>query len=264
MNITKINKNIHRIVLPYKEIFTTVYIISTEQGVVLFDAASYDTDLDNYIQPALDSLGITAPMIKYIFISHKHKDHVGCLRPMITRYSDACILSRSLELAELYADCKVLCLEDTDPVLDVLKVVTIPGHTGDSCGLLDTRTNTLISGDSLQVYGICGSEDWASNISLPAEHLAAIEKVRALDVENIVTAHDYYPYGYRADGKEEVSRMLDACITPLRRIQKLILDYPNLDDSTIRELYNNNPDEPTIKEKVITAMRKAIKECRIA
>ena len=63
------NENIHRITLPYKDIFTTVYTVKTEKGVLLFDAASFDTDLDEYIQPMLDALQITAEDLKYIFIS---------------------------------------------------------------------------------------------------------------------------------------------------------------------------------------------------
>jgi glyoxylase-like metal-dependent hydrolase (beta-lactamase superfamily II) len=264
MDLIKINEHIHRIVLPYKDIFTTVYVISTEQGIVLFDAASYETDLDDHIQPALDTLGITESMVQYIFISHKHKDHVGCLRPMISRYSQAAILSRSLELAEMYADCNVICPEAGDTVLDILKVVTIPGHTSDSCGLLDTRTNTLISGDSLQVYGIRGSGDWAANISLPVKHFAALKKLHTLKIECIVAAHDYQPYGFRANGKKEVARMIDACATPLLRVQQMILDNPDLNDAEICALYNINPDEPTIQEKVVAAVRSAMSDGLLA
>ena len=51
------NKSIFRITTPYKDIFTTVYVIKTEKGVLLFDAASYDCDADDAIIPALASFG---------------------------------------------------------------------------------------------------------------------------------------------------------------------------------------------------------------
>lgn len=256
----KINEHIYRIQLPYKDIFTTVYLISTPQGVVIFDAASYETDLDNYIQPALDELGIVADTIKYIFISHNHKDHAGCLRPIVSRYPQATIVSRSPGIAEQYADYTILNPEDGDTILDTLKIITIPGHTGDCCGLLDTRANTLISGDSLQVHGIIGSGDWAANITLPTKHLQAIEKLRTLTIDTIVAAHDYEPYGYRVDGKEAVGHMLDECIAPLKRVHQLILDNPQMNDTEICALFNLAPNKPTIQEKVVAAVRSAMIE----
>ena len=71
-----------------KDIFTTVYTVKTDKGVLLFDAASFDTDLDAYIQPMLDELKITAEDLKYIFISHNHGDHSGGLRPIIERANE--------------------------------------------------------------------------------------------------------------------------------------------------------------------------------
>ena len=134
MEIMKMNENIHRITLPYKDIFTTVYTVKTDKGVLLFDAASFDTDLEQYIQPMLDELKISAADLKYIFISHNHGDHAGGLRPIMEAYPNATILSRSPKLAENYADYKVEALEDGDTVLDVLQVIITsvpfgPPHT---------------------------------------------------------------------------------------------------------------------------------------
>ena len=145
-------------------------------------------------------------------------------------------------------------------MLYTLQVVTIPGHTQDSAALLDTRTKTLITGDSLQLYGIVGSEDWACNITLPKEHFEALEKVRTLNATNIIVAHDYYPYGYKAIGKEEVARVLDACIAPLEHLQEIILQNSALDDSSVREIYNKTEHIPTIRETVVAAMRRYLNE----
>lgn len=147
--------------------------------------------------------------------------------------------------------------------MDVLQLVTIPGHTKDCSAVLDTRTKTMVSGDCLQSYGIRGSGTWAANIMHPAEHVVAVEKVGKLDIEQIVTAHDYDPHGYRAIGKEAVAANLEACILPLRNMQKLILEYPDLDDKALQEKYNYDPELPKIKHQVIGAMRLAMEEKRI-
>lgn len=264
MEITKINENIYRTTLPYKDIFTTIYTIRTPQGVVLFDAGSFDTDAQEYILPFLKEVGVEAEELKYIFISHNHGDHAGGLKALAPHFSEACIASRSPDIKNRYTgDQQRIAPEDGEMLLDTLQVITIPGHTLDSMALLDKRTNTLVTGDCLQVYGIVGSQDWASNVCFPVEYLAALEKVRALDVDQIVTAHDYYPYGYRADGKEAVAQMIHGCIAPIRRMEKLIREHPELSDGQIRQLYNDQPNTPTVRVGVIAAMRQAILENRI-
>ena len=56
---SKINENIYRLTIPFKDIFTTVCLIKTDEGALLFDTATYDEDVENYIIPFLDELGIT-------------------------------------------------------------------------------------------------------------------------------------------------------------------------------------------------------------
>lgn len=251
---------IKRLVLPYKDIFTTVYLIKTPKGAILFDTASYDEDIDNAIIPFLAENDVTAKTLKYVFISHNHKDHAGGLKRFMQIYPDTCIVSRSDALAKNYKAYHVYSPKDGDLLLDTLQIVTIPGHTQDSAALLDTRTKTLITGDSLQLYGIVGSEDWACNITLPKEHFEALEKVRTLNATNIIAAHDYYPYGYNAIGEGEVARVLDACIAPLEHLQEIILQNSALDDSSVREIYNSTEHIPTIRETVVAAMRRYLNE----
>lgn len=254
MNILKINDNIYRTTVPYKDIYTTLYAVKTPDGVLLFDAASYDEDAENYTVPFLNELGVTAEDLKYVFISHNHTDHAGGLDGFIKHYPNTTIISRSPKLKEKFEGCDVLMPEDGDTILDVLKVVTIPGHTIDSAAIYDTRTKILISGDCLQLYGIFGSGNWASNIGYPAQHVEAVNKLRGMDIERILTAHDYHPYGYSYDGKDAVSKALDACTAPLYDIKKMIAEHPDLDDEAITKLYNEQ-DLPTLGKHVVTAVR---------
>ena len=262
-NLTQINEHIYRLTIPYKDIFTTIYTVRTPQGVLLFDTASWDSDVEAYILPFLKEVGVAPEELKYIFVSHNHTDHAGGLTELLKVYPEATVLSRSPKLREKHQAYHCHGHEDGDVLMEVLQVVTIPGHTKDCSAILDTRTKTLISGDCLQSYGIRGSGTWAANINYPAEYVQAIEKVRTLDIESIVTAHDYDPQGYRADGKVAVKCNLDACITPLKTMQQLILTYPQLDDVALQEKYNYDPQLPKIKDIVIGAMRKAMEEKRI-
>ena len=259
-NYTRINENIHRLTTLYKDIFTSVYALKSPKGHILFDAASFDEDVDDQILPFLKRLGITAETLKYVFISHNHKDHSGGLQRLMQEFPDACIVSGSSALQETYPNCAVLCPKDGDVLLDTYRVVTIPGHTADSAALLDLRTMTLITGDCLQLFGIRGSGNWASNISYHAAHLEAVEKVRGMHVESIFAAHDYEPCGYRAVGKMEVDQMLDACVAPIRRLKQLICENPDLDDAQIRQLYNDPEKQLSIGVHVVAAMRNALQQ----
>lgn len=252
----KINESIYRCTMPYKDIFTTVYIVKTECGALLFDVGSYDEDIDNYILPFLEASEIEPEMLKHVFISHNHKDHAGGLGAFMKKFPNACIISKSPELKEKFADYKVYMPEDNDTVLDVLKIITIPGHTQDSCAVYDTRTNTIISGDCLQLYGLYGSGKWGCNISYVQEHIAALDKLRQMEISQILTAHDYHPYGYCYEG-ETVAKALDACLAPLYEINALLLRNPDLGDERICAIYNSF-DKPTLGVHVVTAVRKAL------
>ena len=258
-NVIKISDNIFRTTTPYKDIFTTIYAIKGSCGWILFDSASFDSDAEEYIRPFLEEVGADADSLKYVFISHNHKDHAGGLTGFLKLYPSVTVLTRSQSLKESLAGYNVVMPSDGDVIMDDFRVVAIPGHTIDSAGILDTRTNTLISGDSLQLYGIFGSQDWASNITLPVEHLGKIKMLREMEIDRLLTAHDYHPYGYRADGRAEVLKFLDASVEPLLKLRGFILENPDADDAKIREIYNASDKIPTISERVVAAMRAAIK-----
>lgn len=253
----KISKNLYRITTPYKDIFTTVYLLIAEKGAILFDAASFDEDIDEVIAPALTELGVTPD---YVFISHNHRDHAGGLSRFAAHYPEATIVSRSPVLREKYEGHPFLFPEEGTLLLDTYRVIPIVGHTADSAALLDTRTNTLITGDCLQLWGICGSEDWASNINFPTEHWQALDKLEKMPIAAIYTAHDYHPLDYFAVGKEAVARYITACREPLLRIKKLIVTHPEADDAAVRAMYNAQRGVPTVREAVVKAVRKSVTE----
>jgi len=260
--LTKINDDLWRLEIPYKDIFTTVYVLIGENGTILFDTADAQRDVEEDILPMLETIGVTAEELKFIFISHNHRDHAGGLKWVMERYPNACILSRSAVLREQYADYAFHMPEDGEIIGGQFRVVTIPGHTRDSMALLDTKTNTLVTGDCLQLYGIFGSTDWACAIYVPELHRPAVEKLYRLNVEEILTAHDYHPYSWRYRGREAVKKALDACIEPLDQLKSIMVDNPDMDDEAVRQTYNELDKRPTVNLRVIAAVRSAVNEGR--
>lgn len=257
-NLTKLTDTIHRLTIPYKDIFTTVYTVKTEKGVLLFDVASTDFDVENYIIPMLRELNVTNEELKYVFISHDHKDHSGGIERLVREFPKVTVLSRKERIKLLCEDTTVLFLNDGDVFMDVFKLVAIPGHSADSAAVLDMRTNTLITGDCLQVYGIFGSQEWGSNISLTSEYLDAIQALRKMEIDNIYSAHDFHPYGFKAEGKDAVAKFIDASEAPIRKILDLIIKNPELDDEAIHGLYNGSAKVPPVRVGVVKAARESL------
>lgn len=258
MKYEKINENIYRIRIPYKDIFTSVYVIKTREGALVFDSATTEQDVREYIVPMLDELGIGKGEVKYIFISHNHGDHAGGVPYLAPFYPSATVLTRSEKLIETHPELNIKMMRGGETYLGCLTVHEIPGHSLDSSAIYDSRTKTLITGDCLQLYGIFGSQDWGSNIPFAAEHLAALEPLYALDVAEIHTAHDFHPYGISFVGKEAVTAALDACRTPILKIRDLIKANPDKTDAEIREIYNATGNNPPVREGVFRLMREEI------
>lgn len=255
LQIKMLNEHISYFTIPYKDIFTTVAVLRSENGSVLFDAAYKEADVEDYILPALKQLGVDD--LKYIFISHNHGDHAGGLNWLLPKLQQCQVISRSSKLPETYPDARFVMPQDGDVFLEYFQVVTIPGHTADSAALLDKRTGTLISGDCLQVYGIYGSGTWGAVIRLIAPHMQAQEKLQTMDIKTILAAHDYHPYGQTVTGTDAVKAYLEGCVQALARVRDLLKDNLSLSDEKITELCNDG-QLPTVPVGVVTAIREAM------
>lgn len=243
--LEKITSDIIRIKVPFADIYTTVFIVTTPGRVVLFDTASKASDVDTYIAPAFEKLNLKPDLV---FISHNHNDHSGGLQRVLELYPEARVVSDNLELREKYG-----CVKLVDRVL---QKVWIPGHTPDAMGLLDTRTKTLLSGDCLQAYGIYGTGPWGSAIRQTDLHLIALRKLRKLELNTIVTAHDYHPFE-AIIAKERIPAFLDSCREALEKVHEIVAAQPELPDEELVAICNSR-GLPRIDRRVINGIRIAM------
>lgn len=254
----KINENLSYVTTSYKDIFTTVYLIKTDKGYMLFDTASFDHDVDETIKPMLDELNVTKDDLKYVFISHAHLDHMGGLKRLLEVYPDVTVITKNEDLKNKHPEHNFIIPEENRTFLDALRVIFIPGHSSCSEAIYDTRDNSLITGDCLQLYGIFGSGNWACNISLPKKHFDALEKLEKMEISAIYTAHDYHPMGQFFVGKDKVKEAIENCKEPLVKIMNMITDFPALSNEEIAEKYNAPKTLPKLGSHVVERLRTLI------
>ena len=184
---------IYRLKVPFESVYTSVFLIKTEQGVALVDCATYASDVDEYIVPALDKLGLRLTDITYLILTHNHSDHAGGKERVLELAPSIEILGRT---GGIFAND--------------LTVYALKGHTLDCIGVFDKRSKTLISGDGLQGAGI---GKYRCSLESKDEYLKTIERIeRDESIENILFSHAYEPwYQDGAFGREEVKKCLEDC-----------------------------------------------------
>ncbi len=195
--IDKIQDGIYRIKIPFETIYTTSFVLVNENDAIVYDFGSSDSDAETYIIPELEALGVD---VRYLAVSHDHGDHSGGIGAMITKYPNAKVISMKDKWGDLS--------HNGDILLCRFKLIHLKGHSDDGLAILDIKTNSLISGDTLQAWGV---DRWKTYFTDYTLYIETLEKVRCLDVDTIIAAHEYEPCGYIAAGKEEVSIFLDEC-----------------------------------------------------
>ncbi len=193
-----LKEGIFRIKIPFFNIFTSSFVLVENGDAIVYDFGSNDKDAKTYIIPELDSLGVN---VKYLAVSHDHGDHSGGIGAMMAKYPDAKVISMKDRWGEESRDGDIL--------IDRFKIIHLMGHSNDGMAILDMKTNTLVSGDTLQVFGV---DRWKTYYTKYELYIETLEKVKALDVDGIIAAHEYEPCGAIAEGKEAVAVFLDECL----------------------------------------------------
>lgn len=183
---------IYRLKIPFEELYTSVFLIQTENNFILFDSGSNANDVDNYIVPALQKILPAKSQLNAVIITHNHQDHAGGLS----------------RLLEIYPHLTVITGVQT--ISDELNVYAVPGHLNSCIGLLDLRSGTLLSGDGLQGHGV---GKYRCSLESKENYLNTIEKIeKEPRIENILFSHAYEPwYQDGVFGREQVLQCLQDC-----------------------------------------------------
>lgn len=200
-HITFETDDVIRIDLRRDVIKTCVFLISDRNGreYSMIDTGLDETTTREQLLPAIKRLRIPLESIKTLLITHSHFDHVGGLESVLS----------SMPHLEVFAAEKLT--PTTKPLSDGflfgdLQAIALPGHSLDGYGFLDLRTNSLLSGDAIQAWGV---GDFGVSAESPEKYLESHEKLLKMHIENVFSSHYYDFSGIRAIGKSESTKFIE-------------------------------------------------------
>ncbi len=192
---------IYRLKIPFEDIYTSLFLIKDEGGMLLVDCGQNSECVDEYLIPALECEGYRLSDITALILTHRHGDHAGGLERLLELMPSLTVVTdeRRLSLA--------------------VRTYPLPGHTRDSLGVLCEDCRTLIVGDGVQGDGV---GRYSPIISDKAEYLSSLEKIRADErLENLLFSHPYRPWkSDSAYGKAELELCTSHCINKLKEKTK--------------------------------------------
>lgn len=185
---------IYRLRVPFDAVYTSVFLVKTEQGVALVDCATTVKDVEEYIIPSLRNIGYELSDVRFLVLTHEHEDHSGGMERI------------------LYSAPNIEVVREVRELFDKVCTYPMEGHTESCIGILDLRSNTLISGDGLQGAGVDKYRCYTKNREA---YLQTIERIKNdKRIENILFSHEYEPwYSDRAFGRQ----MVDACLSECKK-----------------------------------------------
>ena len=232
----KILPGIYMMKVPFSTIWSGVFLVEGTEKV-LVDSCVSATSVDDYIVPGLKELGLELSDIGWLINTHGHGDHMGgndriltsCPSVKLAAYEETAVkladpLPYSIATRAKWPEHSPkppqyipahkadLVLKEGDVLAGRLQIVHTPGHDTECISLLDTQTNSVLTGDSVQAFGMHGVDGagLAFYKDLPA-YRKSMEKLELLKVDNIFFSHDFRPFGYAARGRDEVRTMLKVC-----------------------------------------------------
>lgn len=237
----KINDFIFKLEVPFEGGYTSVFLVEEKGKYAMLDCATTEYDVNEIILPALKSLGVTPCEI---ILSHSHGDHAGGLNALLLKLPETKVRLKDENLKATLNGYNTEIISDGDKVFDSVEILCLPGHCDDAVALFERRTNTLISADCVQLYGI---GVYGTGLSNPAAYFNSLSRIKALPVENLIASHEYAPLGAQARGREAVLRYIEVSENYAREIGRFTENRPEKSPEEIATEWNAaHPTFPTV------------------
>ena len=153
--------------------FVAAYVLVRGREAAIVDTG--DPGSVDAIGTILDKAGPGWAGVRHVVLTHKHQDHAGSIRDVLTEAPRATGYVGAADLVEVDAARRLRPLDDGDDVFG-LQIVATPGHTAGHVAVFDQDTGVLVAGDALtNAGGLTGS-----NPRYTEDEAAAVASVRKL------------------------------------------------------------------------------------
>ncbi|MBO5746442.1 MAG: MBL fold metallo-hydrolase [Clostridia bacterium] len=242
----KFNDDIYKLDVPTSGIYVSVFFVKDGSKWYIIDTASSGMDVMNYVIPGTRELGIDLEKVKGLVITHRHNLHAGGLST----------LAKACPNADIYGITSNFPPENdntykiTNYVGNNIEYVTIDGHEEQVIGYFDHRTKTLFASDGIQLYGVGDRGCQIKDIDV---YLASMNKLKEMDIENIIASHAFSPHGAYAIGTDAVQQYINDGIDLLEELMAFVkkqmsegvTDVNVIEKRYIKEMSENYADFPT-------------------
>lgn len=243
LQFEKLYPDIYLLKVPFSGLWTGVLLVTGDENC-LIDSGAKDSDVDQYLVPALAELGMDLTSVTWLLNTHSHGDHIGgharirnlanlkvaahgSSAPKVQDPVPYAIETRTrfpehspAPQCYLQAVAVDQILEDGGIIAGRLQVIHTPGHDDDCVCWYDIPTKTLITGDSLQGNGTpAQGVGFYKNLE---QYLATLDKLQQIPIENIICGHDYDEIGWNITGAEAVTKALGSCRDAVQRYHAFI------------------------------------------
>lgn len=215
----EIEKNIYKLCVPFEDLYTSVFVVISGNDCILIDSASNSDDADNIIIPALNKMGFVP---NKFFATHSHGDHFCGFDALKIAYENAPVYMLESKFTSQHN--RLTPVKDGDFIAENIKAVAIKGHCDEMAGILDVRTESLISGDGVQLYGVTKYGLGISNLN---EYVNSLNKLKTLNIKNLFASHEYIPFGSAARGKENVKNYLNTALYAVYDAENFVAENIN-------------------------------------
>jgi len=214
-NVEKVAEDLYLIKQPLEDIFTGVTVIIGGKSVGVVDTG-LETTPTEYILPLLSGWGHAAGKIEWAVNTHSHDDHILGNR-LLKEKTNAKIAVHELDAEAVgMVDLK---LKDGDAIKlgeRLFRIVHTPGHTAGSICLYDEKSQTLLTGDSVQGRGV--EEGQVFLTATKEEYVRSMKRLLTLKISTVVLAHPYRPFRKAVvtgeEPKEIILQSIEAVMPP--------------------------------------------------